>query len=83
MPLAGSVAASNQLSAEGQHGHRALQRQQIGVVVQLEANGVFERSDNQANNNHIGQNVFQALQAVHRENVVLLLCTTLKAWMKV
>ena len=38
----------------------------------------YERSDNQANNNHIGQFVFQALQAVHRENVGVLLCTTLR-----
>ena len=81
--VACSVAANNQPSAEGQHGHRAAQRQQIGGVFHFEANGLFERSDNQANNNHIGQIVFQALQAVHRENVGVLLCITLKGWIKV
>ena len=59
--VAGSVAANNQPSAEGQHGHRAAQRQQIVGVVYFETNGLFERSDNQANNNHLGQIVFQAL----------------------
>ena len=63
---AGSVAANNQPSAEGQDGYRAAQRQQIGGVVHFEANALFQRSDNQANNHHIGQIVFQALQVVHR-----------------
>ena len=81
--VAGCVAADNQPSAESQHGHRAAQRQQIGGVVHFEANGLFERSDNQANNNHFGQIVFQALQSVYRENVGVLLCTTPKAWIKV
>ena len=52
-------------------------------VVHFEANGLFERSDNQANNNHIGQIVFQSLQAVHQENVGVLLFPTFKAWIQV
>ena len=77
------MAANNQPSAQGQHDHRAAQRQKIGGVVHFEANGLFERSDNQADNNHIGQIVFQALQAVHLENVGVLLCANLNAWIKV
>ena len=72
----GAVAANNQPGTEGQHCHRPTQRQQVGGVVHLEANGLFERSDNQAHDNHIGQIVFQALKAVHRENVDVLLFPT-------
>ena len=43
----------------------------------------FECHNNQAHNNHIGQIVLQALEAVHRENVGVLLFATLKAWIKV
>ena len=57
----GAVAANNQPDTEGQHCHRPTQRHQVGGVVHLEANGLFERSDNQAHDNHIGQIVFQAL----------------------
>ena len=39
-------------------------------------NALFERSDNQPHDNHIGQIVFQALKAVHRENVDVLLFPT-------
>ena len=42
-----------------------MQRQKISGVVRLEANGLFERCDNQAHNNHIGQIVAQALEALH------------------
>ena len=81
--MTSSVASNNQPSTEGQHGHRTTQRQLISSVVHLEANGLFERSDNQAHNNHIGEIVFQALEAVHRENVVVLLFATLQTWVKV
>ena len=37
----------------------------------------FERRNNQAHNNHIGQIVLQALEGVHRENVGVLLFATL------
>ena len=43
----------------------------------------FECRNNQANNNHIGQIVLQALEAVHRENVGVLVFATLQAWIKV
>ena len=75
--VTGAVAANKQPTTEGQHGHRATQRQKISGVVHLEADGLFERSDNQAHNNHIGEIVFQALEAVHRENVGVLLLATL------
>ena len=81
--MASSVASNNQPSTEGQHGHGATQRQQISGVVHLEADGLFECRNNQAHNNHIGQIVLQALEAVHRENVGVLLFATLKAWIKV
>ena len=42
-----------------------MQRQKISGVVRLEANGLFERCDNQAHSNHIGQIVVQALEALH------------------
>ena len=42
-----------------------MQRQKISGVVRLEADGLFERCDNQAHNNHIGQIVVQALEALH------------------
>ena len=42
-----------------------MQRQKISGVVRLEADGRFERRDNQARNNHIGQIVVQALEALH------------------
>ena len=60
----------------------ATQRQKISGVVHLEADGLFENSDNQAHDNHIGEIVFQALKAVHRENVGVLLLATLQAWIK-
>ena len=44
---------------------------------------VFECRNNQAHNNHIGQIVLQALEAVNRENVGVLLFATLKSWIKV
>ena len=69
----------NQPSIEGQHGHRATQRQNISGVVRLEADGLFERRDNQAHNNHIGQIVGQALEAVH----LLHYLETLEAWVDV
>ena len=53
--MAGAVASSNQPSIECQHGHRATQRQKISGVVYFEADGLFECSDNQAHNNHIGE----------------------------
>ena len=71
--MASSVASNNQPSTEGQHGHGTTQRQQISGVVHLEADGLFERRNNQAHNNHIEQIVLQALEAVHRENVCVLL----------
>ena len=46
--MASSVASNNQPSTEGQHGHGATQRHKISGVVRLEAEGLFERSDNQA-----------------------------------
>ena len=76
--MASSVASNNQPSTEGQHGYGATQRQQIGGVVHLEADGLFE-----SRNNHIGQIVLQALEAVHRENVGELLFATLQAWIEV
>ena len=76
--MASSVASNNQPSTEGQHGYGTTQRQQISDVVHLEADGLFERRNNQAHNNHIGEIVFQALEALHRENVGVLL----HAWMK-
>ena len=81
--MASSVASNNQPSTEGQHGYGATQRQQISGVVDLEADGLFECRNNQAHNNHIGQIVLQALEAVHRENVGVLLFATLQAWIKV
>ena len=81
--MAGAVASSNQPSIEGQHGHRATQRQEISGVVHLEADGLFECRNNQAHNNHIGQIVLQALEAVHRENVGVLFFATLQAWIEV
>ena len=81
--MAGTVAANNQPSTEGQHRHRATQRQKISGVVRLEADGLFKRSDNQAHNNHIGEIVFQVLKAVHRENAGVLLLAALQAWTKV
>ena len=71
--MASSVASNNQPSTEGQHGHGATQRQQISGVVHLEADGLFECRNNQAHNNHIGQIVLQALEAVHRGNACVLL----------
>ena len=62
--LVGAVASINQPSIEGQHGHRATQRQKISGVVRLEADGLFGRRDNQAHNNHVGQIVVQALEAL-------------------
>ena len=81
--MASSVASNNQPSTEGQHGHGATQRQQISGVVHLEADGLFKRSDNQAHNNHIGEIVFQAMKAVHLENVGVLLLAALQDWIKV
>ena len=81
--MTSSVASNNQPSTEGQHGHRATQHQKISGVDHLKADGLSERSDNQAHNNHIGEIVFQALEAVHRENVGVLLFATLKSWIKV
>ena len=86
--MASSVASNNQPSTEGQHGHGATQHQQISGVVHLEADGLFEcrnnqARNNQAHNNHIGQIVLQALEAVHRENVGVLLFATLQAWIDV
>ena len=77
------MAANNQPSAKAQHGHRVTQCQKISGVAHLEADGLFERSDNQVLNNHIGEIVFQALEAVHRQNVGVLLIATLQAWIKV
>ena len=74
--VSATVAANNQPRTEGQYGHRATQRQKISGVVQLEANSPFEHSDNQAHNNHIGEIVFQVLEAVHRENVCVLILAT-------
>ena len=74
--MASSVASNNQPRTEGQHGHGATQRQKISGVVHLEADGLFECSNNQAHNNRIGQIVLQALEAVHRENVGVLLFAT-------
>ena len=62
--MTGAVASINQPSIEGQNGHRATQRHKISGVVRLEADGLFERGDNQARNNHIGQIVVQALEAL-------------------
>ena len=62
--MASSVASNNQPSTERQRGHGATQRQKINGVVHLEADGLFECSNNQAPNNHIGQIVFEALKAV-------------------
>ena len=81
--MTSSVGSNNQPSTEGQHGHGAAQRQQISGVVHLEADGLFERCNNQSHNNHIGQIVLQALEAVHREDVGVLLFATLQAWIKV
>ena len=81
--MASSVASNNQPSTEGQHGYGPTQRQEISGVVHLEADGLFERCDDQAHNNHIGKIVLQALEAVHRENVGVLLFATLQAWIKV
>ena len=74
--MTSSVASNNQPSTEGQHGHGATQRQKISGFVHLEADGLFECSNNQAHNNRIGQIVLQALEAVHRENVGVLLFAT-------
>ena len=49
----------------------------------LRSDGLFERRNNQAHNNHIGEIIFQALKAVHRENVGVLLLAALQAWIKV
>ena len=73
------MASTNQPCTEGQRGQRAKHRQKISGVVHLEADGLFERRNNQAHNNHIGQIVLQALEAVHLENVGVLLFATLKA----
>ena len=81
--MTSSVASNNQPSAEGQHGHGATQRQQISGVVHLEVDGLLECRNNQAHSNHIGQIVLQALEAVHRENVGVLLFATFQAWIKV
>ena len=77
------MASNNQPSTEGQHGHGATQRQRISGVVHLEADSLFECRNNQAHNNHIGQIVLQALEAVHLENVGELLFATLQAWIKI
>ena len=53
-----------------------MQRQKISGVVRFEADGLFERCDNQAHNNHIGQIVVQALEALH----LLRYLETLDAW---
>ena len=78
--MTGTVAANNQLSTEGLHGHRATQRRKISGVVLLEVDSLFECSDNQAHNNQIGKIVFQALEAVHRVNVGVMFLATIKAW---
>ena len=72
------MAANNQPSAEGQHGHRDAQGQQIGGVVHLEANGLLERCDNQAYNNHVREVVLLGLEAIHREDVGVLFYATFK-----
>ena len=77
--LVGAVASINRPSIEGQHGHRATQRQKISGVVLLEVDGLFERRDNQAHNNHIGQIVVQALEALR----LLHYLETLEAWVDV
>ena len=76
--MTSSVASNNQPSTEGRHGHGATQRQQISGVVHLEDDGLFE-----CRNNHIGQIVLRALEAVHRENVGVLFFATLQAWIEV
>ena len=65
LPAIGTVAANNQPSAEGQHGHRATQLPKISGVVDLEAEGLFKRIENQSHSNHIGEMLCQALEAVH------------------
>ena len=80
--VAATVASGHQLRTEGQHGHRATQRQKISGVVQLEADGLFERSDNQAQNNHIGEIIFKFEGCSPRESCRLLLAT-IQAWIKV
>ena len=57
--------------------------QKISGIFHLDADGLSERSDNQAHNNLIGEIVFQVLKTVHRENVGVLLLATLQAWIKV
>ncbi|WP_025362273.1 hypothetical protein [Synechococcus sp. WH 8109] len=81
--MTGTSTANNQPSTEGQHGLSATRRQKISGVVHLEADGLVERSDNQAHNNHIGEIVFQALKAVRQENVGVLLLAILQALIKV
>ena len=79
--MTGAVTSINQPSIEGQNDHRATQRHKISGVVRLEAEGLFERSDNQAHSNHVGEIVCQALKAVHQESVGVLLAA-LQAWIK-
>ena len=76
--MAGALASTNQPSIECQHGHRATQRQKINGIVHLEADGLSKRSDNQDHNNPIREIVFQALKAVYRENVGVLLLAALR-----
>lgn len=54
----------------------------MGGVVHLEARGLLERCDNQANNNHVREVVLQALKAVYRENIGILFYATFKTWIQ-
>ena len=81
--MARSVAADDQPGAEGQHRHRATQGEQISGIFHLKANRLLECRDDQPNDNHVGEIVLQALQAVHRKDVGVLLGLSLVTGIKV
>ena len=67
------MATHDQPGTEGQHRHRPTKGEQISSVFHLKANRLLECRDNQPNDNHVGEIVFQALQAVYRKDVGVLL----------